>query len=457
MRAGRKRPFRSVRIRHPALASRSHWLFPSAFFAVVTLTVPVKLRLRPDQRAALVALLARLNEARTWLAAQVWPTDLRSSLKIHHTFYYALRERFGLSSQQACRVIGSVADTLAAKPTGCPTFRKDAAFPYDQRLYTLFPDTGEVSLLGPDKRIRCAYGVAPAQRPLLADLARVGEAKLCVRKGKAYLYFSTELEAEEPAPEDHFLGVDLGVKSLATDSDGTTYTGAAVERVRQKYARLRAELQAKGTRSARRALKNISGKEARFRQIENHRIANSLIRKAAQGTSRGIALEDLTGIRERTTVRQPQRARHSGWAFHQLRAMIVYKALANGLDVAFVDPRNTSRQCPCCDHITKENRPTRDRFCCVRCGFEAEADHVAASNISQKAEVNRLHVPRKEAGRKRSASGSQAQVSRRKSVAKSPGLQAGDRLLVRVLGSELPVFVLVALERKRERRLDVVG
>ena len=404
--------------------------FSSDLLFLVLLTVPIKLRLSAPQRAEIVALLARLNDARSWLAQQVWPTPLRSAFAIQEAHYRELRRLFGLSSQQAVKACAAVAATLATSPKRCPSFRKDAAFPYDQRLATLLPHKDQVSLRGAKARILCSYALASAQRPLLAEVARVGEAKLLVRKGKVYLYLSTSLDEEPTVPSQSFLGVDLGLKNLATDSEGTHHSGAETERVRSKYARLRADLQARATRSARRALQHISGKEARFRSIENHKIANALVRKAAQGTSRGIALEDLTGIRERTTVRHHQRARHSGWAFHQLRALIVYKALANSVEVVFVDPRNTSRECPRCHHTARENRPTRDRFCCVGCGYEAEADQVAAVNISKKAEVNRLNVPRKEAVGKRAASGSQAQVSRRKLGAKSSGLQAGDRLQV---------------------------
>ncbi|MHA2246593.1 MAG: zinc ribbon domain-containing protein, partial [Candidatus Hodarchaeales archaeon] len=67
---------------------------------------------------------------------------------------------------------------------------------------------------------------------------------------------------------------------------------------------------------------------------------------------------------------------------------IDYKAALSGVPVTFVDPRNTSRRCPSCGHITKKNRRTRDHFCCVMCGFAGPADHVAAINIAARASVN---------------------------------------------------------------------
>jgi putative transposase len=96
-------------------------------------------------------------------------------------------------------------------------------------------------------------------------------------------------------------------------------------------------------------------------------------------------MEDLSGIRERTTVRAKQRARHSGWAFGQLRSFVEYKAALAGVPVVAVDPRNTSRTCNQCGHCDKANRKSRDRFECERCGHSEDADLNAARNIRSRA------------------------------------------------------------------------
>src|SRR3990167_9091875 len=57
----------------------------------------------------------------------------------------------------------------------------------------------------------------------------------------------------------------------------------------------------------------------------------------------------------------------------------------SGVPVATVNPRNTSRTCPRCGHISKRNRPTRDLFKCVGCGLAGPADHIAAENIGRAA------------------------------------------------------------------------
>ena len=134
-----------------------------------------------------------------------------------------------------------------------------------------------------------------------------------------------------------------------------------------------------------RHLKKLSGQEKRFRQNENHIISKKLAAKA-KGTARRIALEDLSGIRERVTVRGPlQRARIAGWAFFQLRSFIEYKSKLAGVPVVTVDPRNTSRTCPECGHSEKSNRKSQSEFECRACGHRSHADLVGARNIGSRA------------------------------------------------------------------------
>ncbi|HEV2667184.1 MAG TPA: transposase [Blastocatellia bacterium] len=183
---------------------------------------------------------------------------------------------------------------------------------------------------------------------------------------------------------------------MATDSDGDRFSGASVERVRQKNHKQRQALQqeaakrkAKGYRpkSIRRKLNSLSGREARFRRDTNHVISKQLIEKATD-TNRGIAVEELKGIRERTRFRKNQRAKMSGWSFYQLRAFIEYKAAIAGIPVVAVDPQYTSQMCSQCGHIEKANRKSQSEFQCRRCGFETHADHNGALNIRARALVN---------------------------------------------------------------------
>src|SRR5690606_24841429 len=163
--------------------------------------------------------------------------------------------------------------------------------------------------------------------------------------------------------------------------EGESFSGAHVERVRDRYHATRRSLQAKGTRGAKRVLKRLRGKERRFQADVNHQISRRLVEKA-RGAGKGIRVEDLTGIRQRVRVRKAQRHRHHRWAFHQLRLFLEYKATLAGVPFEKVDPAYTSRTCPVCGHQEKANRKSQSEFLCRSCGLSANADEVGAINIS---------------------------------------------------------------------------
>jgi putative transposase len=68
-----------------------------------------------------------------------------------------------------------------------------------------------------------------------------------------------------------------------------------------------------------------------------------------------------------------------GW--YEFRRQLAYKLAWNGGHLIIVPPHNTSRTCPCCGHISADNRRTQARFACVECGYENHADVVSAINI----------------------------------------------------------------------------
>ncbi|MBU0492431.1 MAG: transposase, partial [Chloroflexi bacterium] len=112
----------------------------------------------------------------------------------------------------------------------------------------------------------------------------------------------------------------------------------------------------------------------------------------AERTGRGIALEDLTGIRERVRANKAHRSQLHSWSFYDLRTKVEYKARRAGVLVVLVDPAYTSRTCPACGSVDSRNRPNQATFSCVSCGYSGFADHVAAGNIARRAAVNQPHV-----------------------------------------------------------------
>jgi putative transposase len=220
------------------------------------------------------------------------------------------------------------------------------------------------------------------QRRLMAF--RKGEADLCFVRGKWLLAATCDIPETESFQAEDWLGVDLGIVNIATDSDGKAHSGAAIEAVRSRMARRKAGLQRRGTKAAKRRLRVLSGRQARFQKHTNHEISKVLV-STAERTGRGIALEDLKGIRDRVTARRSQRARLHNWSFAQLRGFVAYKAQRCGVPVLAVDPRNTSTGCSCCGTIDKKNRPDQATFSCVGCGYRAPADFNAALNLRARA------------------------------------------------------------------------
>lgn len=333
----------------------------------------------------LLATVAKFNEACSWLAAKARADHAISKYDLQRDYYRDLRAMFGLGAQMAVRVIGQTFDAYKRDKTKCPKFRPHAAMPYDQRILT-FKAADRVSILTVDGgRQVMPYVTGSYHAARLAAVRR--QADLVLRKGRWYIYVTVEVPDGTPIKTEDWLGVDLGIRNLAVDSDGQAFSGAVVDAARDRIQTLRGALQAKGTKSAKNHLKRLSGREARFRSHTNHTISKRLVRKA-QDTDRGIAMEDLHGIRDRVTVRRDQRARHGGWAFFQLRAFVTYKALLAGVRLAIVDPRNTSRTCPECGRCERGNRRSVAEFVCKSCGYAADADWVGAVNIARRARVN---------------------------------------------------------------------
>lgn len=261
-------------------------------------------------------------------------------------------------------------------------FRKDAAQPFDDRCLSWNLNARTVSIWTAHGRARnIPFVCSPAQEKMLTD-HRHGESDLVFRGGNWYLHATCEIPEPEPIdPTRGFLGVDLGIANIATTSDGTLHAGKHLNQVRHRDRRIRSRLQRKGTKSAKRLLRKVSGREARFAANANHRIAKMIVTEA-QRTFRGVALEDLGGIRERVRLRKPQRVTLHSWSFAQLGAYIAYKARRAGVPVEHVDPHHTSQQCSGCGHVSKKNRPNQATFVCMSCGFAEHADVNAARNIA---------------------------------------------------------------------------
>lgn len=353
------------------------------------LTAQAKLTPTQAQAESLKRTMEAANAAANCASRLAWDNRVFGRVPLQKLVYHPLRQEFGVSAQSACLIVRKVADAYKLDKKTIREFRSLGAVAYDDRILAWKLDKQTVSIWTMDGRLTIPFVAGEYQTKLLQG--QRGETDLVYRDGEFYLLSTCDVEEQPLTIQDDFLGVDLGVTNIAVDSDGEIHSARTVNNVRFRHRKLRKKLQAKGTKASRRRLKKLSGKERRFAKHVNHEISKRIAIKA-KDTDRGIAIEELGGIRDRVTARKPQRVQLHSWSFFQLRSFIEYKAKQMGVEVNAVDPRNTSRTCPCCGHVDKANRKTQSKFLCVDCGFSGLADHIAATNIRRRASVTTPNV-----------------------------------------------------------------
>lgn len=349
------------------------------------LTAKIKLIPTKEQHQLLLETLERANAACNHISEVAWEQKIFKQFNLHKLCYYSVKEQFGLSAQVVVRALGKVADSYKLDKKTRRIFKKHAAFPYDNRILKYYIDTQEVSIWTLNGREKISYQAGKRQQELLQF--QQGESDLAYIRGEFYLFATCDIDEPIPEDVDEFLGIDMGIVNIATDSDGEQYSGKVLNRVRHRHRRLRKKLQEKGTKSAKRRLKHLSGKESRFANDVNHCISKAIVNKAKR-TGRGVAIEELTGILGRVRLRKPQRTQLSSWSFHDLGMKLTYKAIRAGIPLVRVDPAYTSQMCSCCGHVDKSNRKTQSMFICTACNFSDNADVNASRNIAARGAVN---------------------------------------------------------------------
>ncbi len=358
--------------------------------------VVVKLQPAAPQFVSLTSTLTTLNLACDAVSDVAWSQRVFGARSLQKAHYQDIKTVFGLAAQPALHVLKKTADAYKLDKKTKRQFSPHGAIAFDDRcLSWQIPEsgnTGTVSIWTVDGRMRNVPFVGWAEDVQRLRDHRDGETDLSFDGENFYLSATLDIPAPETniSPGDvttagDWLGVDLGIVNIAVTSDGKTYAGKKLNTYREHHISLRAQLQAKGTKAAKRRLKARRRKEARHTSHINHKIAKRIVAEAKR-TGRGISLESLEGIRHRARLRKPQRTKLNSWGFHQLGQYIKYKAEQAGVTVVFIDPAYTSQQCAPCGHIDKRNRPTQVTFRCTSCNVSAlSADHNAAQVIAQRA------------------------------------------------------------------------
>ena len=247
------------------------------------------------------------TDCANWWLDRIRELKTTSRTKLHRAFYYEARGKFTLLSANLQVALDKAIETYRSyqKKNGKKStprfrylfscFRQDTFSISEKAIELRFPNRVKVAI--PYKVCNPNHKQSLSRKPKRAQLIQ--------KKGKWFLYVS--YETEHHAPEnDNIIGVDLGVKKLATvsNAEGTMnkfFDGKKAIYIRNKYRRYRQEIQqAKDKGKAKRgyrALKRIARKESTWMTDTNHKISKRIVEIATEHDA-NVGVENLKGIRK---------------------------------------------------------------------------------------------------------------------------------------------------------------
>jgi len=364
-------------------------------------TVALKMKLLSPNRGKqekMARLLKTFREACNWFLEQAETLNTTSRAKLHRETYGEACKLFDLNrATLQCAMMKALATRrsyLALKRKGRkvskPRFEREIPAVIRQDRYSLqqlpsgtwivkFPTSSGRS------QIAVPLVVSHYHIDALLDLAggscRQGSMEIW-RDGKGEWYITANLVYETQLNEPGgVIGVDFGIVKLATLSNGVFFDGRQVRWRKERRMERRRALQKAGRLSR---VKKEASRERKWMRYINHCISKKIV-EIAKSENKALALEDLRNLRERAKGSKELNRMISGWSFRELASLIEYKAALAGVPVIYVDPKNTSKTCPRCGNISRQNRKSQGWFKCTRCGYQSDADRVGALNIAAKA------------------------------------------------------------------------
>jgi len=294
-----------------------------------------------------------------------------NKIKLHNATYYPLRELYPTIPSALLQTARDVAcENLKAVKMQIKPIPKNKFARFNER--TIAFRNGIVSLSTINGRQK--FQISLPKFAARYDSWNCKAGTVTLRKGQLWLnmIFNKDIEMREPKT---FLGTDRGIKNIAVCSDNQFYNSKRLKSIKGRYKHLKSELQLTGTRSAKRKLKMISGRERRFVRDVNHCLSKEIANKPFDC----FVMEDLKNM-----LRDKGRRFNSklgSWSFNELGEFVRYKAEELGKPIMKVNPRHTSQICSKCGHTERLNRKG-SRFRCRECGYELNADLNASRNIA---------------------------------------------------------------------------
>ncbi|RKX65329.1 MAG: hypothetical protein DRP42_04950 [Tenericutes bacterium] len=377
-------------------------------------TVTAKIRIDPTNRV--VATIKAYTKSLQFCVNYAWKHKITQNFKLHYAIYRTIRKRFKLPSQiavacmrQACGMVKKAKTKPIIKNTSVGyNFPRSANIKGTTLVLRLLKTRQEF-----DFTIPACY-----EEYFSWD---VSESLLRMdKKGRCFFMFtfSKEIIATEQngCSQNIVLGIDLGVNNLAVCSDSRFYNSAKVKQVKRKFKHLRSKLQVKGTRSSKRLLKKLSGRETRWMAWINHNISKDIV---TNFNGNKIVMENLKGIRKRYRGKI-MNYWISNWSFFQLQSFIQYKSIMKGIEVVRVKPNYTSQICHRCGKLGSRSDGS---FCCLHCGLSNfNADLNASRNLAHPMLVERQALVTVPHSRVDEHKGTSQSVIACETMAKSPPL-----------------------------------
>lgn len=219
---------------------------------------------------------------------------------------------------------------------------------------------------------------------------------ISLKCGKWYVSIQTEREIKAlDHPSTSMVGVDVGIARFATISTGQVFEAINSFKQKQvKLARYQRALSRKvkfssNWKKQKERISKLHSTIATIRKDYLHKTTTTLSQNHSMIVIEDLQVSNMSKSAKGTIERKGRNVQaksglnrsilDQGW--FEFRRQLEYKQAWAGGQVLAVNPRNTSRTCPCCKHVAKENRLTQDKFECVECGYSENADLVGAINI----------------------------------------------------------------------------
>ena len=376
----------------------------------LTKTIKLRLYVTAEQTSMFKQMSEHYRRACNFISQYIFDHDFElNSAKLNKVLYGVIRSKFTLKSQLAQSTFRTATarykttqTQLAQKPyrykderisrtlewlTKPVLFRRPQCDLVRDRDYSFVENGTVLSINTLDKRARVKFA-GEFWAEYLDGSWNLGTAKLLNLEGKWYLHIPATKSVKEFSKEkvQHVVGIDRGLRFLAVTYDERGKTGFTrgkqILRKRHSFLKVRRQLQAKGTKSAKRALVRLSGRENRWMSDVNHCLSKTLVEKYGANTL--FILEDLTGISfEETNLNRGGKANNDlrSWAFYQLEQFLAYKAHEHCSEVLKVSARYTSQRCPKCGSIDKQQRCHHTHEYVCLCGYRSNDDRIGAMNI----------------------------------------------------------------------------